>query len=114
MAHGDGTAEHVRVEVTAGSSEEARALSDGAVEARLAACAQISGPITSVYWWEGSARADQEWRIVFKTAGDRLAELTAYVTGRHTYDVPQVVALPIEGGHPEYLEWIVESTRPRA
>ena len=73
MTHVDSAVGHVRVEITAGSSEEARRLADAAVEARLAACAQISGPITSVYRWEGSIQADEEWRVVFKTADDRLA-----------------------------------------
>lgn len=113
LTHIESGVGHVRVEVTAGSSEEARALADAAVDARLAACAQISGPITSVYRWEGSIHADEEWRIVFKTADDRLAELTALLVDRHSYEVPEIVAVPVEGGNPEYLAWVTESTRPR-
>ena len=113
MTHNEDAVGHVRVEVTAGSSEEARMLADAAVEARLAACAQISGPITSVYRWEGRVHADEEWRIVFKTANDRLAELTALLVDRHSYEVPEIVAVPVEGGNPEYLDWVTESTRPR-
>src|SRR5690606_41592985 len=112
MTHVDSAVGHVRVEITAGSSEEARRLADAAVEARLAACAQISGPITSVYHWQGSIQADEEWRVVFKTADDRLAELTELLIDRPPYEVPGIIAVPTEGGSPRYLRWGAEATRP--
>ncbi|TDQ52939.1 divalent-cation tolerance protein CutA [Actinorugispora endophytica] len=113
MTYADGGAEHVRVEVATDGRASALELGDGAVRAGLAACAQVSGPVTSVYRWAGEVRTDEEWRLVLKTAGDRLAELTAHIADRHPYDVPEIVAVPVEGGHPEYLEWVTESTRPR-
>src|SRR5690606_42128332 len=108
----DSAVGHVRVEITAGSSEEARRLADAAVEARLAACAQISGPITSVYHWQGSIQADEEWRGVFKTADDRLAGLTELLLDRHSFEVPPILAAPLEGGHPEDPHWVPAATRP--
>ncbi|GLU49755.1 divalent-cation tolerance protein CutA [Nocardiopsis ansamitocini] len=111
MAFGDGGDDYLRVEVAAGSRDEARRLADGVVAARLAACAQISGPITSVYRWAGQIQAEEEWRLVLKTTGGRFAELTAYLADHHSYDVPEIIAVPIEGGHPEYLDWVAESTR---
>ncbi|UOE18793.1 divalent-cation tolerance protein CutA [Thermobifida halotolerans] len=113
MTHIEGDVGHVRVEVTAGGREEAQTLAEEAVDAGLVACAQVSGPITSVYRWEGRVHTDEEWRIVFKTADDRLAELTAHLVDRHSYEVPEIVAVPVEGGNPEYLDWVTESTRPR-
>lgn len=81
------------------------------VEARLGACAQIVGPITSVYRWEGEVQTDQEWRVEIKTAADRVSGLTEYIQSNHTYDLPEAIATPIEGGSTEYLEWLVSETR---
>lgn len=104
-------AEHVRVETTTDSSEEASALARSVVEARLVACAQIAGPITSTYWWEGQAQQDQEWLIVMKTGAEHLDALTAHINENHSYDVPEVVAAPIVGGSNDYLSWVTEETR---
>lgn len=106
------SAEHVIVSSTIDSEEAARRLADGAIAAQLGACAQIVGPITSVYRWQGEVQTDQEWRVEVKTAADRVAELTEYLTGRHSYDVPEIIATPITGGSAEYLSWLVSQTRP--
>ena len=104
--------EQVRVEVTTGGRVEAQALAESAVAARLAACAQVSGPIVSHYRWQGAVETDEEWLLVCKTAADRLDALTAHVRDRHSYDTPEIVAVPIVGGDPEYLAWVTEQTRP--
>jgi periplasmic divalent cation tolerance protein len=103
--------DHVIVSSTTDSEAAARTLATGAVAAKLGACAQILGPITSVYRWDVAVRTDQEWRVEIKTAADRVAELTEYVKAHHTYDVPEIVATPIEGGSAEYLAWLVGETR---
>lgn len=82
-----------------------------AVEAKLGACAQIVGPITSVYRWEGEVRTDTEWRVEIKTAADRVASLVELLKVNHSYDVPEIIATPIEGGSEEYLSWLVSETR---
>lgn len=105
--------DHVIVSTTTDSEERARGLAAGAVDARLGACAQVVGPITSVYRWEGAVQNDQEWRVEIKTAADRVAELTAHLKEVHTYDVPEIIATPIDGGSAEYLLWLVEETRSR-
>lgn len=102
---------HYRVETTTDAQQSAEALADSALRARLAACVQVEGPITSYYRWEGATRHDPEWRVVFKTAGDRLDALLAHVRREHGYDVPEVIATPITHGHPEYLDWVVAETR---
>ena len=86
-------------------------MASGAVDAKLGACAQIVGPITSVYRWENAVQTDQEWRVEIKTAADRVAALTDYLKANHTYDVPEIIATPIEGGSVEYLKWLVDETR---
>ncbi|PSK96319.1 divalent cation tolerance protein [Murinocardiopsis flavida] len=101
----------VRVEVTTDAREEAERLADSVIAARLAACAQVGGPIVSFYRWAGEVCRDEEWTIVCKTSADRLDALTAHLVAEHTYDVPEVVATPIVGGNPLYLEWVAAETR---
>ncbi|MDS1271500.1 divalent-cation tolerance protein CutA [Lipingzhangella sp. LS1_29] len=103
--------QHVRVETTTDSRQEALALASTAIEARLAACAQVNGPITSVYQWQGAIENDEEWLVVFKTAHDRLDDLVARLRAEHSYDVPEIIAVPIIGGNPAYLDWLRDETR---
>lgn len=103
--------ETVRVETTIDSREGAERLATLVVGDRLAACAQVSGPISSFYRWEGNVQSDEEWIVVIKTATDRLTALTARLVEAHPYDVPEVVAVPVFGGNPTYLEWVREETR---
>ena len=105
------SSDHVVVTSTTDSEDAAKALAASAVDAKLAACAQVVGPITSVYRWEGAVQNDQEWRVDFKTAADRVAELTDHITTNHSYDVPEIIATPINGGNPAYLAWLIEETR---
>jgi len=103
-------AEHVIVATTTDSEDKARELASSVIDAKLGACAQIV-PITSVYRWEGKVETDPEWRVEIKTAADRVADLTDHLKKIHTYDVPEIVATPIEGGSAEYLSWVVDETR---
>ncbi|GHE99051.1 divalent cation tolerance protein [Amycolatopsis deserti] len=103
--------EHVIVSSTTDSETTARELAAQAVEARLGACAQIVGPILSVYRWDGEVHADPEWRVEIKTAADRVPALVELIKQQHNYEVPEIIATPIEGGSAEYLEWLVQETR---
>ena len=103
--------EHVIVTSTTGSVDAARTLASGVIEARLGACAQIVGPVTSVYRWEGAVQTDQEWRVEIKTATDQVAALTEHIKANHSYDVPEIVVTPITGGSTAYLSWLVDETR---
>lgn len=106
-----GSPQVLRVEITVDSREGADRLAASMVERRLAACAQVGGPITSHYRWEGENQRDEEWMIVAKTAADRLDDLVGHVVAEHPYDVPEVVAVPVAGGNPAYLEWVCDETR---
>lgn len=99
--------------VTAPSEEEAAALGRTAMEGRLAACAQVSGPITSTYWWEGEVTSASEFVCTLKTSADRLPALVDAVKEAHRYELPEIVAVPIAAGDPAYLAWIGEETRKR-
>ncbi|MEU7562010.1 divalent-cation tolerance protein CutA [Streptomyces eurythermus] len=103
---------HLTVLTTTDSEEKAKALAAGAVEARVAACAQISAPVTSVYRWEGATQTEQEWQILFKTTTARYEDLETYIKGAHDYDTPEIIATPIVAGSGAYLAWLEEETRP--
>jgi periplasmic divalent cation tolerance protein len=105
------SSEPVIVVSTTDNEEAARALAAGVIDANLGACAQVVGPITSVYRWEGKVQTEQEWRVEIKTAADRVPALTAHIKANHSYDVPEVIATPITGGSPEYLSWLLDQTR---
>lgn len=104
-------AEHVIVATTTVDEEAARALAAGVIEARLGACAQIVGPITSVFRWKGEVQTEQEWRLEIKTTADRVAALSVHIKANHSYDVPEIVTTPITDGSAEYLSWLVAQTR---
>jgi len=96
--------------VTFNDQSEADAMARTLVKERLAACAQMDGPITSVFWWEGDAQTEMEFRVEFKTRTALLPALTARVLELHSYDTPQVVAVPIVGGSEAYLQWMRDET----
>lgn len=100
------------VVTTIDSADAAERLARGIVEARVGACAQIVGPVTSVYRWDGAVRTDQEWQIWIKTTMATLDELTVYIKAHHGYDVPEIVAMPVVGGSVDYLRWVDDETRP--
>lgn len=98
------------VYITASGRDEAVAIGRALVQERLAACANVIDPVTSIYWWEGAVQEDTEVVLVLKTRADLVVALTERVKAMHSYACPCVVALPIDGGNPVYLDWIVEET----
>jgi len=104
--------EYLQVQTTTDSRAEAMELSRAAVESRLAACAQVAGPVASMYWWDGGLERTEEWLVLLKLPADRYDELAAFITERHSYDEPEIVALPIVMGSAAYLTWMREETRP--
>jgi periplasmic divalent cation tolerance protein len=83
------------------------------VEERLAACAQVSGPLQSAYRWDGVVTSSTEWLCIAKTVESRLPDLFARVRALHSYNLPEIIATPISAGDPGYLEWIRrESSAP--
>ena len=108
----DGTeAQYLQVQTTTDSRAEAMELAHDAVEARLAACAQVAGPIASTYWWEDGLERAEEWLIMLKLPADRYDDLAEFLTERHSYDEPEIMATPIVAGSPAYLSWLSEETR---
>jgi periplasmic divalent cation tolerance protein len=101
-----------QVQTTTDSRAEAIELGHAAVAARLAACAQVTGPISSTYWWEDSIERAEEWLILLKLPADRFDELAEFLAERHSYDEPEIIATPIVAGTTAYLSWVEDETRP--
>lgn len=106
-------AEHITVLTTTDTADRASDLARAVVEARAAACAQIEGPVRSVYWWDGALQEEQEWRILFKLPASKYDELEALIKRLHTYDTPEIISATIERGSAEYLAWVDAETAPR-
>jgi periplasmic divalent cation tolerance protein len=102
----------IQVVTTVASPEEASQIAGALVELRLAACVQISGPITSTYRWQGAIEVSQEWRCTAKSRRDLFEPIVAAIRSRHSYQVPEIVALPIVAGSEDYLGWLVAELRP--
>jgi periplasmic divalent cation tolerance protein len=98
--------------VTCGSRAEARKIASAVVDARLAACVNIlNAPVESVYRWKGKVESANEFLLVMKTTEARFARLRDAILDAHSYDVPEIIALPIVRGSAKYLDWIAESVR---
>jgi len=97
---------YVAVLITAGSEEEAGRIAGQLVSARLAACVNILGPVRSVYEWEGEIHRDEETLLIAKSRRDRFETIVDLVSGIHSYEVPEILALPVEGASERYLAWM--------
>lgn len=96
--------------VTAGSQQEAEAIATYLVESKLAACVNIL-PIQSVYTWKGEINKEQEWQLLIKTDLAQFSNLEAKIRELHSYEVPEIIALPILAGSQSYLNWISASVK---
>jgi len=105
--------EYLQVQTTTDSRAEAMELARAAVEARLAACGQVAGPVASTYWWNDEIERAEEWFVFFKLPADRYEDLVGFLAERHSYDEPEIVATPFVAGSPSFLGWITDETRPR-
>lgn len=90
----------------------AEAMAARLVERRFAACVNILSPCRSVYRWEGGVQREEEHPLLIKTTSERYAELEQAIRAGHPYELPEIVAVPIERGLPEYLRWLAEETAP--
>ncbi|MEU8764010.1 divalent-cation tolerance protein CutA [Streptomyces sp. NPDC048659] len=98
------------VVTTTDARAKAEALARGSVEARVAACAQVSGPVTSVYRWQGAIETAEEWRVEFKTTEARYAALEAHLLAAHDYETPELLATPVARAGADYARWVERET----
>jgi len=103
-------AEVVVVLVTAGSEDEAARIGRTLVEERLIACANLVGGIRSIYRWQDAVEEAREHLLVMKARRADVGEISARVQALHSYDVPEVLALPVADGAAAYLAWLLAST----
>ena len=101
--------EHVVVLVTAPTEAEAGVIASRLLGEKLVACANVIPGVRSTFWWEGKIDKADEVLIVMKTRREHLDAVMESVREAHTYEVPEIIALPIVGGNADYLKWIDES-----
>lgn len=94
---------------TTGSKEEAQTIARALVERRLAACVNIVGPIESVYRWQGKVQTSAEYMLLIKTTTERFSAVRLAIRELHAYELPECIALQIDSGSDEYLNWIETS-----
>lgn len=92
--------------ITCPTKDLAVLLSERAIQAKLAACANIHGPMTSVYPWEGAIQHDTEWVLILKTNRAQVDALTSLIESEHPYQIPCILQMPIAGGNASYLKWL--------
>jgi periplasmic divalent cation tolerance protein len=97
--------------VTTGSSAEAERIAGHLVEEGLAACVNIVGPIRSIYRWQGELQREAEHLLIIKSSAAIFAPLAARIRELHSYDIPEVIALPIDDGSAPYLQWLGSSIK---
>jgi periplasmic divalent cation tolerance protein len=105
---------YIQVVTTTARREEAERIARDLVEKRLAACAQVVGPITSIYRWQGKIETDEEWQCWCKTRGELFPRVEEAIRAVHPYQVPEILAVPIAAGSEAYLTWLeAETVIPR-
>jgi len=103
--------EAVQVFTTTDTEAGAKKIADVLVTARLAACVQVVGPITSTYRWQGKIETAQEWLCIIKSTDALCDEVESAIRELHPYEVPEIIAVAVTAGSQEYLEWLKESVR---
>jgi periplasmic divalent cation tolerance protein len=101
--------DYVQVSTTAPDQETAADLGRSAVKAKLAASAQVAGPVRNMFWHQGEYGEGEEWLVLLKTTAARYRELEAHLVGRHPWGNPEVTAVPVTAGSAPYLEWVART-----
>ena len=96
---------------TAGSEEEARKVAHHLVDHQLAACVNIVPGIESIYRWQGKVESAREWLLLIKTTAEKFPAVRDAIRKVHSYDLPECIAIEIEDGSAEYLQWIGDSVK---
>ncbi len=97
---------YIQITTTTETKEEAEKIAQYLVEQKLAACVQITGPIASTYRWKGKVETASEWLCLIKTREDFYSKVEAAIKKLHSYETPEIIAVPIIKGSSEYLSWL--------
>lgn len=98
--------EFVQITSTSDQSHTLEQIARDLVQRKLAACVQISGPVTSIYRWQGQVEQASEWICHIKTARQHVDAIVKRIDELHHYETPEIIVTPISGGSPDYLHWI--------
>jgi periplasmic divalent cation tolerance protein len=96
---------------TCGSEEEAAKIAQHLVDRRLAACVNVIPQVKSVYRWQQKVESAQEWLLLVKTTAERFALVRDEICGLHSYELPELIAIPIDDGSTAYLAWIEDNVK---
>jgi periplasmic divalent cation tolerance protein len=104
----------VLILVTIGARDDAERLGEALVVERLAACCSVVPTVHSVYYWEGQLQREHEALLLIKTLESRAPDVQEFVRTHHSYELPEILQVPIEGGYSPYLNWLEKQvTQPR-
>jgi len=102
---------HIVIFITAPNKKEAGHIAKKLIQKKLAACVNIIANIDSIFWWKAKVDSAKEVLLVVKSTKSKLAKIIKLVKATHSYDTPEIIALPIIGGEKKYLKWIDDSVR---
>lgn len=94
---------------TSGSEDEARRIANHLVENQLAACVNLIPRVESIYRWQGKVESNREWVLLIKTTAGRFPAVHDAIRELHSYELPECIAVAIEDGSPDYLQWLQQS-----
>ncbi|HPD56487.1 MAG TPA: divalent-cation tolerance protein CutA [Smithellaceae bacterium] len=100
---------YIQISTTTETKEQAQKIAQHLVEQKLAACVQISGPMESTYRWKGNVETAQEWLCAIKTRASLFKKVEAAIKKLHSYETPEIIAVPVVQGTEDYLRWIDDS-----
>jgi len=105
---------YIQISTTTETKEEAQKIAQYLVEQKLAACVQITGPIESTYRWRGNIETADEWLCLIKTREALFNKAQAAIKKLHSYETPEIIAVPIVKGRKEYLNWLDDETENKS
>ncbi len=105
---------YIEIKTTTETKEEAKNIAQHLVGEKLAACVQILGPITSTYRWKGKVEVAEEWLCLIKTRENLYQDVEKAIKEKHSYETPEIIAVPIVEGSGEYLAWINNEAKNKA
>lgn len=102
--------DYIQITTTTENKEQAEVIAEMLVKLRLAACAQVSGPVKSFFWWKNKVDKSDEWICTAKSKNNLYKKVEKTILEIHPYEVPEIIAVPVVNGSNEYLKWIDEET----
>jgi len=105
--------DYIQVFTTTSRREDAEKIAKALMEKRLVACAQVIGPVESIYWWKGKVEKAQEWLCILKSKKEVYKRLEKEILNLHPYEVPEIVVVPIISGSEGYLKWLDREVREK-